>query len=95
MLGELRTCRLAPAVSVNSGASDSQTQSDYKNVRKRDRMELRSSATEAENERDLENKKSGRRQRCSTGCLSGCGYEQTCAAACLEIHAHSHTHTQD
>lgn len=84
-----------PAVSVNSGASDSQTQRDYKNVRKRDRTELSSSATEAENERDLENKKRGGRQRCSIGCLCECGYEQTCAAACLEIHTHSHTHTQD
>lgn len=55
-----------PDVSVNSGASDSQTQSEYKNVRKRNRRELSSSATEAENERDLENKKGGRRQKCSS-----------------------------
>lgn len=55
-----------PCVSVNSSASDSQTQSDYKNVRKRNRTELSSSATETEKERDLENKKTGRRQRCSS-----------------------------
>lgn len=55
-----------PGVSVNSSASDSQTQNDYRNVRKCNRTELSSSATETENERDLENKKRGRRQRCSS-----------------------------
>lgn len=52
-------------VSVNSSASDSQSQSDYKNVCKRNRTEPSLSSTETENERDLENKKRGQRQRCS------------------------------
>lgn len=76
-------------------AHDFWPQCDKKSVRMCNRTEVNMNATKGENERELENEKRGRRQRCSKSavCTNVGMKRHTLIGTCLEIHTHTHIHS--
>ena len=78
-------------------AHDFWPQCDKKSVCMCNRTEVNMNATKGENERELENEKRGRRQRCSKSavCTNVGMKRHTLIGTCLEIHTHTHTQHAD